>query len=63
MANKNAWAEMGKAEYNRGYRDALEEAIRLVRERLGDRVVNNQWQPGSPVSTEMVLELKQRRPY
>ncbi len=63
MAKKSVWQEAHEIAYREGYRDALEEAIRLVRERLGDRVVNNQWQPGSPVSTEMVLELKQRRPY
>ncbi len=63
MANKSAWQDAKEIAYRAGYRDALEEAIRLVRERLGDRVVNNQWQPGSPLSTVMVNELKQRRPY
>jgi hypothetical protein len=55
-------AEMRRREiYDEGYDDAIDEAIRLVREKLGDRVVNGVWQAGDPRADELVQALQQEK--
>ena len=48
--------------YKWGYEDSVAYAIRLIRDKLGDRMVDGTWQPGSPLEREIIAALEDRRP-